>query len=234
MTEHSVVSKELWLAARRTLLEKEKAFSKQRDELAAQTRGLPWTPVDKDYIFAGPDGSENLADLFAGKSQLIVYHFMFGAEYEVGCKSCSILADHFDPSIAHLANRDVTMVAVSRGPLATIDAFKTRMGWQFKWFSSADNNFNHDYQVSFDEETFKPGVSEYNYQPGDVFDGHKKPGLSVFFKDDGGQIYHTYSSYARGLEAFLGVYRLLDVVPAGRDEGELAYGMEWVRHHDNY
>ena len=234
MTEHTIVSRELWLAARRTLLEKEKAFSKQRDELAAQTRALPWTRVDKNYIFEGPDGSESLAELFAGKSQLIVYHFMFGTHWQEGCKSCSILADHFNPSIVHLANRDVTMLAVSRGPLASLEAYKQRMGWQFKWLSSGDNGFNQDYQVSFDEAGFEAGTAQYNYSPCNEFPGAELPGLSVFYKDEDNTIYHTYSSYARGLEAFLGVYRLLDVVPAGRDEGDLAYGMEWVRRHDDY
>lgn len=234
MTEHTVVSRELWLASRRMLLEKEKAFSKQRDDLAAHTRGLPWTTVEENYVFEGPYGSESLADLFAGKSQLIIYHFMFGPDWEEGCKSCSILADHFDPSIVHLANRDVSLAVISRGPLTTLEAFKKRMGWKFKWLSSIGNDFNRDYQVFFDEDTFEPGVTEYNYQPCDEFSGRERPGLSVFYKDDDGKVYHTYSSYARGLEAFLGVYRLLDVVPAGRDEGELAYGMEWVHHHDNY
>jgi predicted dithiol-disulfide oxidoreductase (DUF899 family) len=234
MTEHTVVSRELWQAARKTLLEKEKAFTRARDELAAQTRALPWTRVDKNYVFDGPDGRESLADLFAGKKQLIVYHFMYGPDWEEGCKSCSIIADHFDPSIVHLANRDVAMVAVSRGPLSSLQAFKKRMGWKFKWLSSADNSFNHDYQVYFDEESFEPGVTEYNYKPQDDFGGRERPGISVFFKDDDGSIYHTYSSYGRGLEAFMGVYRLLDVVPAGRDEGELAYGMEWVHLHDKY
>jgi predicted dithiol-disulfide oxidoreductase (DUF899 family) len=190
--------------------------------------------VEKNYVFTGPDGDESLAELFAGNKQLIVYHFMYGNDWQEGCKSCSLIADHFDPSIVHLANRDVTMVAVSRGPLASLEKFRKRMGWQFKWLSSADNGFNHDYGVSFDESTFVPGNAEYNYRTQEAFPGTERPGLSVFYKDTDGGIYHTYSSYARGLEVFLGVYRLLDVVPAGRDEGELAYGMEWVHLHDKY
>ncbi len=234
MTEHTVVSRGAWLAARKKLLETEKEFSRQRDAMSGMIRELPWTAVDKKYIFDGPNGPESLADLFAGKSQLIVYHFMYGKDWQEGCKSCSILADHFGPSIVHLANRDVTMVVVSRGPLAALEAFKNRMGWQFKWLSSGDNGFNQDYRVSFDEDTFEPGVTEYNYRPNSTFPGTERPGLSVFYKDTDGAIYHTYSSYARGLEMFLGVYQLLDVVPAGRDEGELAYGMEWVQLHDDY
>jgi len=234
MTEHTVVSRELWLEARKTLLEKEKAFSKIRDELSVQTQALPWTRVDENYVFEGPDGSESLADLFADKGQLIIYHFMYGPDWVEGCKSCSIIADHFDPSIVHLTQRDVSMAVVSRGPLSNLEAFKKRMGWNFKWLSSESNTFNLDYGVYFDEDTFEPGVTEYNYNPVDGFGGRERPGLSVFYRDEDGGIYHTYSTYARGLEAFMGVYRLLDVVPAGRDESELAYGMEWVKLHDTY
>ena len=234
MTEHNIVSREEWLTARKKLLETEKEFSRQRDAMSGLIRELPWTAVDKNYIFDGPDGPESLADLFAGKNQLIIYHFMYGIDWHEGCKSCSILADHFDPSIVHLASREVSMVVVSSGPRAELEAFKKRMGWQFRWYSSGNNGFNQDYNVSCDEDSFEPGISEYNYQPLAEFTGTERPGLSVFYRNDDGAVYHTYSSYARGLEAFLGVYRLLDVVPAGRDENDLAYGMEWVKLHDTY
>lgn len=221
---------EEWIAARKELLKKEKEFTRLRDELSVMQRALPKERIEKKYVFDGPDGEETLADLFDGRSQLIVYHFMFDPEWEEGCKSCSLLADHYAPSIPHLVARDVTMVTVSRAPLEKLQAFSKRMSWNFKWVSSGNNDFNYDYNVSF-----KPDQEEvvYNYQKG-KFRNTEMPGISVFEKDADGNVLHTYSSYGRGLESFLSVYQLLDIVPKGRDEGDLSYGMSWVRHHDKY
>ncbi|MFQ5993449.1 MAG: DUF899 domain-containing protein [Acidiferrobacterales bacterium] len=233
MTNHAVVSHEQWVAARKKLLAKEKEFSRLRDALSQQRRDLPWEKVEKEYVFEGSDGKESLADLFDGRSQLIIYHFMFDPDWEEGCKSCSFLADHYDPSIIHLKHRDATMVTVSRAPLRKLQAFKRRMGWNFKWVSSLDSDFNWDYQVSFKPEDTEKKQVYYNYamQSFPVAEG---PGISVFFKKKSGDVYHTYSSYARGLDMFIGAYHLLDIVPKGRDEAGLSYGMEWLRHHDRY
>jgi predicted dithiol-disulfide oxidoreductase (DUF899 family) len=230
--EHPVVSRDAWLAARKELLTKEKAFTRQRDRLSAQRRELPWVKVDKAYVFDGPAGKETLADLFAGKSQLIVYHFMLGPGWEEGCASCSFLADHFDGAVVHLAQRDVSFVAVSRAPLAEIEAFERRMGWRFKWVSSHGNDFNHDFHVSFTKEELAKGKVDYNYG---LVEGHDElPGVSVFYKDDAGAVFHTYSCYARGLDILVGAYNWLDLAPKGRDEAELPWSMAWVRHHDRY
>lgn len=233
MAQPNVVSSEQWLAARKELLAKEKEFTRLRDELSDQIRSLPWKKVKKEYNFQTKQGFQSLTDLFAGRSQLIVYHFMFGPEWQEGCKSCSLIADHYDPLIVHLADRDVSLVTISRAPLEDLLTFRERMGWTFDWVSSLNSEFNWDFQVSFAPEELEQGKAKYNYveQPFPVEEG---PGLSVFYKDKQGQVYHTYSTYARGLETFLGVYRFLDIVPNGRDEGELTYGMEWVRHHDRY
>ncbi len=233
MPSHRVVPHHEWIAERKKLLEREKEFTRQRDQMSQALRGLPWERVEKEYVFEGPDGQESLADLFADRSQLIVYHFMFDPEWEEGCKSCSLLADHYDPSIVHLTHRDVTMVTVSRAPLAELETFKKRMGWSFKWVSSYESDFNRDYHVTFTPEELESGEALYNYDAGG-FVVPEAPGISVFCKGDEGEIFHTYSSYARGLDMFLGVYHLLDIVPKGRDEAELNYGMEWVRHHDRY
>jgi len=231
---HPIVTQEEWIDARKKLLAKEKEFTRLRDELGEAVRSLPWTRVREDYVFHGPDGVETLADLFEGRTQLIVYHFMFDPEWEDGCKSCSLLADHYDPAIVHLQQRDVTMVMVSRAPLERFEPFKRRMGWTFKWVSSHGCDFNFDYHVSARPEEVAKGALDYNYQNDMKFGGTELPGISVFFKDDDRTIYHTYSSYARGLDRFLGVYHLLDIVPKGRDEAGLPYGMDWVRHHDRY
>jgi predicted dithiol-disulfide oxidoreductase (DUF899 family) len=234
MSENSkVVSREKWLAAREELLNKEKEFNRLRDQLSKERRELPWVKVDKEYVFDAPGGKETLSDLFDGKSQLIVYHFMFGPEWEEGCRSCSFVSDHIDGSIAHLANRDVTLLAVSRAPLSKIEEFKKRMGWRFKWVSSSGNDFNFDYHVSFTKEELAEGKVYYNYamRPFDVEEG---PGVSVFFKNENGEIFHTYSSYARGLDLLIGAYNYLDLVPKGRNEAGLPYTMAWVRHHDRY
>jgi len=230
---HRVVSREEWTAARKEHLRKEKELTRARDQLAAERRELPWVKVDKTYVFDGPNGKEKLADLFGGRSQLMVYHFMFGPDWEAGCPSCSLLADHFDGAAVHLAQRDVTLVAVSRAPLAKIEAFRKRMGWRFKWVSSNGGDFNRDYHVSFTKEEMDAGDAYYNYAKGG-FPSEEGPGLSAFYKDPSGAIFHTYSTYARGLEVVLGAYMFLDMAPKGRDEGALPWTMAWVRHHDRY
>lgn len=233
MQTAAIVSPEEWVLARKRLLEKEKEFTRLRDELARQRRELPWERVEKQYVFDGPDGQETLADLFGGRSQLIVYHFMFGPEWPEGCPSCSMAADHFDRSLVHLAERDVALVAVSRAPRAQIEAFQKRMGWRFQWVSSYGNDFNRDYRVSFTKDEMAQGKVPYNYGLNE-FPREEAPGASVFYKDGNGEIFHTYSTYARGLEELLGVYGLIDWTPKGRDEGDLPYPMAWVRHHDRY
>jgi predicted dithiol-disulfide oxidoreductase (DUF899 family) len=222
-----------WLAARLELLRKEKEFSKLRDELSRKRRELPWEKIEKQYVFDGPNGKESLADLFASRSQLIIYHFMLGPGWAEGCPGCSLLADHFDGSIAHLNARDVTFVAVSRGTLAEITAFKKRMGWNFKWVSSNATDFNRDYDVSFSKEELAKGEVYYNYEK-QPFPKEEGPGASVFFKDAAGNIFHTYSSYGRGLDMMIGAYNWLDLAPKGRDEEGLPAPMAWVRHHDKY
>jgi predicted dithiol-disulfide oxidoreductase (DUF899 family) len=233
MQNHKVVSRDEWLAARKQHLIKEKEFTRLRDRLSAERRELPWVRVEKQYLFDGPDGKETLADLFEGRSQLIVYHFMFDPEWSEGCKSCSFLADQYNPSVVHLKQRDVSMVTVSRAPLEKLLSFRKRMGWTFKWASSFGNDFNRDFHVTFTAEELASKTANYNYDF-KLFPVTEAPGISVFFKDDEGNIFHTYSSYARGLDIFLSTYNLLDIVPKGRDEDGLRYTMEWIRHHDRY
>jgi predicted dithiol-disulfide oxidoreductase (DUF899 family) len=233
MDPTKVVQSAEWLAARKELLRKEKEFSRLRDELSRQRRALPWEKVDKNYIFDGPRGQESLADLFAGRSQLIVYHFMFGPGWKEGCPSCSFLADTFDGAVVHLAHRDVTFLAISRATLPEIEVFKKRMGWQFKWVSSFGNEFNHDYHVSFSKQERDNGKVYYNYDMME-FPSDEGPGTSVFYKNETGEIFHTYSSFARGLDPMIGTYNWLDLTPKGRDEGGLVHSMAWVRHHDKY
>jgi predicted dithiol-disulfide oxidoreductase (DUF899 family) len=228
-----VVSPAEWLAARKALLTKEKEFTHQRDALSTERRKLPWVSVDKEYVFDAPGGKQTLADLFAGRSQLIVYHFMFGPGWEEGCPSCSFLGDHFDGSVVHLAHRDVTFLAVSRARLQQIEAFKKRMGWRFKWVSSFGSDFNRDYHVSFTNGERENGKVYYNYQMSE-FPSEEGPGLSVFYKYQSGAVFHTYSTYGRGLDIFLGAYNFLDLAPKGRDEEGLKFTMAWVRHHDKY
>jgi predicted dithiol-disulfide oxidoreductase (DUF899 family) len=230
--QHTVVSQDGWLAARKALLAKEKEFSKARDQLSAARRALPWVKVEKSYVFDGPAGKETLADLFGAKSQLLVYHFMLGPGWVQGCPSCSFLADHFDGAVAHLAQRDVTLVVVSRAPLAEIEAYKKRMGWKFKWVSSYGTDFNRDYHVSFSNDEVA-GEVEYNYAMG-KFPSEEAPGISAFIKDEVGSVFHSYSSYARGLDILLGTYNFLDMAPNGRDEDGLPWTMAWVRRHDEY
>jgi predicted dithiol-disulfide oxidoreductase (DUF899 family) len=229
---HAIVSQDEWLAARKVLLAKEKEFSKARDQLSAARRALPWVKVAKSYVFDGPAGKETLADLFGAKSQLLVYHFMLSPGWVLGCPSCSFLADHFDGAVAHLAQRDVTLVVVSRAPLAEIEAYKKRMGWKFKWLSSYGTDFNRDFHVSFGKDEMA-GEVEYNYAMG-KFPSEEAPGLSAFIKDETGGVFHTYSSYARGLDILIGTYNFLDMAPKGRDEDALPWTMAWVRRHDEY
>jgi predicted dithiol-disulfide oxidoreductase (DUF899 family) len=228
-----VVSQAEWLAAREDLLSKEKDFTRQRDALSAERRKLPWVRVEKEYVFDSPGGTQTLADLFGGKSQLIVYHFMFGPGWKQGCPSCSFLADHFDASVVHLAHRDVMLLAVSRASWTEIEAFQKRMGWRFQWVSSNRNNFNRDFHVSFTKDELASGKADYNYGR-NGFASEEAPGVSVFVKDESGQVFHTYSTYARGLDILIGAYNYLDLVPKGRDEAGLPHGMAWVRHHDRY
>jgi predicted dithiol-disulfide oxidoreductase (DUF899 family) len=230
---HKVVSREEWIKARRLHLAKEKALTRQRDELSRERRELPWVKVDKQYVFDGAQGKQTLAELFDGRSQLIVYHFMFGNDWEQGCPSCSFLADHIDGSAVHLAQRDVTLLAISRARVSQIEAFKQRMGWRFNWVSSYGNDFNYDYHVSFTNEQVASGAKYYNY---DItsYPSEEAHGTSVFYKDAAGDIFHTYSAYARGCDILLGAYNWLDLAPKGRDEDGLGFTMAWVRHHDRY
>ena len=232
MTDHPVVSQSEWLAARKSLLAKEKAFTRLRDEMTAEQRALPWVKVEKNYVFESNNGKVSLSDLFEGRSQLIVYHFMFHPDWKAGCKSCSFWADNFNPAVAHLHQRDVSLVAISRAPLATLNAFEHRMGWSFPWVSSAGNSFNRDFEVSFTPDEAKDG-GNYNFGTR-RFKGEEAPGLSVFYKDKDGTIFRTYSTYSRGLDMLNGTYHLLDIVPKGRDEDALSYPMAWVRLHDEY
>jgi len=229
----TVVSPAEFLAARKQFLQKEKEFTRLRDELASERRQLPWERVDKKYVFEGPNGKETLADLFGEKSQLLVYHFMLGAGWSEGCKSCSYLADHFEAMIPHLRARDVSFVVISHAPYAEIAAFQKRMGWNFKWVSSAGSDFNFDYHVSFTPEEMNKHEVEYNFKKTE-FGSEEGPGASAFYKDAAGNLYHTYSTYARGLDIFVGAYNWLDIAPKGRDEEGLAFTMAWVRHHDKY
>jgi predicted dithiol-disulfide oxidoreductase (DUF899 family) len=230
---HQVVSKDRWLAERKALLAREKELTQLRDRVARERRALPWVRIEKNYVFDTPEGRRTLAELFEGRRQLLVQHFMLGPGWEQGCPSCSFMADHTDGMNVHLAHRDVTLVAISRAPLAEIERFRRRMGWQFKWVSSNANDFNFDFGVSFTPEEKARTEVTYNYgkQP---FESEELPGISVFCKDDAGELFHTYSTYRRGVEVMMGAYNLLDLTPKGRDEDNLSYGMEWVRHHDRY
>jgi predicted dithiol-disulfide oxidoreductase (DUF899 family) len=228
----AVVSHDRWIAARTALLAKEKEFTRAKDELNRLRRALPWERVGKPYVFEGPEGKETLAELFAGRSQLFVYHFMFGPEAQEGCKHCSFWADHFDGAALHLPHRDVSFVAVSRAPLAKLEQFKRRMGWRFKWVSSANTDFNYDHGVSFTPDQVKRGAMFYNYETTDAGMPDRE-GASVFYKDATGTVFHTYSCYARGIDMLNGTYHVLDLVPKGRDE-DPENPQSWVRYHDRY
>jgi predicted dithiol-disulfide oxidoreductase (DUF899 family) len=231
--QHTVVSQSEWLAARKALLAKEKEFTRARDELSRQRRKLPWVKIEKNYMFDTPNGRKSLAELFDGRSQLIVYHFMLGPGWNEGCPSCSYLADHFDGAAIHLAQRDVTLTVVSRAPLGEIDAYKKRMGWRFPWASSYGTDFNRDFHVSFTKDEMASKKAYYNYTTGG-FPSEEAPGMSVFYKSEAGEIFHTYSVYARGLDILVGAYNFLDHAPKGRDEEALPWSMAWVRRHDEY
>lgn len=233
MNSPKIVSPEEWLTARLALLRQEKEYTRLGDQLSADRRELPWVRMTNAYAFESPAGRVSLADLFGGHRQLIVQHFMLGPGWEQGCKSCSFMLDHFNPTVPHLAARDVAFAAISHAPLAEILPFKARMGWDVNWVSSHGTGFNQDFHVSFTEEEIARGGVPYNYGRMD-FPQTEAPGISVFARDDAGAVYHTYSTYGRGVEVVMTTYDLLDLVPKGRDEAGLEYGMEWLRHHDRY
>jgi len=230
---HSIVSSERWLAERKALLAQEKELTQLHDRIAQARRALPWVRIEKDYVFDTAEGPRSLADLFDGRRQLLVQHFMLGPDWAQGCPSCSYMADHADGMNVHLAQRDVTFLAVSRAPLAQIERFRQRMGWQFRWVSSHGSDFNHDFGVSFTQQQLASGKVPYNYTT-QAFPAEEAPGLSVFLRDDTGAVFHTYSTYGRGVEVMMGTYNLLDLVPKGRDEHNPGHTMDWVRHHDRY
>jgi predicted dithiol-disulfide oxidoreductase (DUF899 family) len=229
--DHRVVSHDEWLSARTAFLAREKDFTRLRDELSRERRDLPWEAVDKEYVFEGPDGKETFRDLFDGRSQLIVYHFMFDPAWEAGCPHCSRWADSFNGAIVHLNQRDVTMVAISRSPFAKLAAYRKRMGWTFKWLSSFETDFNFDYRVSFTPEEVAGKKAFYNFTLQDPRNLQRE-GVSVFYRDATGRLFHTYSTYARGIESMNVEYQYLDLVPKGRDEN--GRGPFWVRRHDEY
>jgi predicted dithiol-disulfide oxidoreductase (DUF899 family) len=231
MKNSKVVGAAEWLRARQVLLAKEKEFTRARDALSEARRDLPWERVEKSYVFEGPAGKETLADLFGGRSQLIVYHFMFGQDSTAGCTGCSFWADNFNGITVHLEQRDVTLLAVSRASREKLVAFQKRLGWSFKWVSSSDSDFNFDYQVSFDPNRAEGASYNYAPKPGPATE---MPGISVFYRDEAGAIFHTYSTFGRGLDLLNTAYNYLDLVPKGRDEADLPHRMAWVRHHDNY
>jgi len=230
---HPVVSDVRWTEARTQLLAREKELTRLHDQVASERRALPWRRITKNYVFDTPDGQRTLAQLFGGRHQLLVQHFMFGPGWEQGCPSCSFMADHTDGMTIHLAHRDISFAAVSRAPLADILRFRQRMGWQFDWVSSHGSDFNFDFAVSFTPEELASGEVNYNYRQG-YFPAEEAPGISVFAKDHAGEVFHTYSTFGRGVEAMMGAYALIDLTPKGRDERDVFYKMEWVRHHDRY
>jgi predicted dithiol-disulfide oxidoreductase (DUF899 family) len=233
MQPHKVVSPAEWLEARKELLEQEKAWTRERDRLAEKRRALPWVRIEKDYVFDGPEGPVTLADLFDGRSQLVVYHFMFGPEWEEGCPGCSFLSDHIDGARRHFEHNDVSFAAVSRGPIERLDAYRRRMGWSFAWVSSAHSDFNFDFHVSFRAGTRESGVF-YNFAQQSDPGIDELSGTSVFCKDADGTIYHTYSTFARGGEVYLTAYSVIDIPPMGRNETNMGNLNDWVRRHDRY
>jgi predicted dithiol-disulfide oxidoreductase (DUF899 family) len=230
---NAVVQEDRWLEQRKKLLAREKELTRLHDEVAAERRAMPWRRITKNYVFDTPQGKRTLAELFGDRRQLVVQHFMFGPGWEQGCPSCSYMADHTDGMTIHLAHRDIAFVAISRAPLADILKFRQRMGWKFDWVSSNASDFNFDFGVSFTKEALATGEVEYNYRKG-YFPAEEAPGISVFYKDDAGDVFHTYSTFGRGVEVMMGTYMLVDLAPKGRDERDVFYKMEWVRHHDRY
>jgi predicted dithiol-disulfide oxidoreductase (DUF899 family) len=233
MIMNAIVNQAQWLAQRKALLLREKELMRQQDQLARDRRALPWVRVDKQYVFDTPQGKRSLSDLFEGRRQLVVQHFMFAPGQERGCAHCSYMADHTDGALPHLAQRAVSLVAVSRAPLASLERMRKEMGWKFKWVSSGESDFNYDFHVSFAPEQVAGGEVNYNYA-GQAFPHEDAPGVSVFYKDDAGVVYHTYSTYGRGVEVMMHTYRFLDLTPLGRQEEGLPYTMAWVKHHDRY
>jgi len=233
MKDHNVVSGDEWLQARKELLVKEKQFTRLRDQLSQARRALPWEKIAKEYVFESPTGKQTLADLFDGRSQLIVYHFMYGPDWNEGCPSCSFWADNFNGIDIHLGHRDITMVAASRAPLKTLDAYKERMGWSFNWVSSLDTDFNFDFHVSFTPDEMEKGEMNYNYETR-KFPSEEGPGISVFYKNEQGDVFHTYSCFSRGLDMLNGAYHYMDLAPKGRDEDNLPYSMAWLNRRDQY
>ena len=233
MNNYREVSRDEWLAARKKHLIKEKEFTRLRDQLSQERRELPWVKVEKEYLFDGLNGKETLLDLFEGRSQLIIYHFMYGPDWEEGCPSCSFWADNFNDIVVHLNHRDITLIAVSSARLESLQAYKRRMAWTFKWVSSLGSDFNRDYHVSFLPDEMKKGEMYYNFGI-TKFPSEEAPGISVFYKSEQGKVFHTYSCYARGLDMLNGAYHYMDLVPKGRDEGGLPYSMAWVHRHDRY
>jgi predicted dithiol-disulfide oxidoreductase (DUF899 family) len=233
LENHKIVSQSEWMKARKDLLIKEKEFTILRDQFNQKRRDLPWVQVDKEYIFDGPNGKQNLLELFDGRSQLIVYHFMYDPNWNAGCPSCSFWADNFNGICIHLNQRDVTMIAVSRAPYNKIDAYKKRMGWKFKWVSSYNTDFNYDYHISFTSEELAKNKAFYNYID-HANPGTEREGVSIFYKNSSGRIFHTYSTYARGIDILNTAYNYLDLVPKGRDEAGYEFPQYWVRRHDEY
>jgi predicted dithiol-disulfide oxidoreductase (DUF899 family) len=233
MQPHPIVSREQWIEARKAHMAREKEFTRARDALSEARRSLPWVKVDKDYVFEGPAGKLTLAELFKGRPQLVVQHVMFKPDWDAACKSCSFWVDGFERMVPHLAARDTTMVAISLAPIAKLEAFKKRMGWTFDWYSSGSNAFNHDYGVTFSRDEIDKGEKKYNFGT-TPFYGEELPGISVFYRDEAGNIFHTYSCYARGLDMMNAAYHYLDLTPLGRHEDGLPYPMDWVRLRDQY
>ncbi len=233
LEDATVVDREQWTAARMAHLEEEKEFTRRRDELSRSRRELPWLEITEDYRFEGPDGEVGLADLFEGRSQLLVNHFMMGPGWEEGCPSCSFWADNYSGTEVHLAARDTTLIAISRAPLADIEAYRARMGWGFPWYSSENSSFNFDFAVSFTQEQIDSGEPLYNYGTQQAF-GEESPGMSIFAKSPDGRVFLTYQTFARGLDNLNGAYHMLDLMPKGRDEQDLPYGMAWLHRHDQY
>ena len=232
--DHPVVPQDRWLAARKSLLAHEKEMTRLRDQIARERRALPWVHIKKHYVFDAPEGKRTLAELFDGRHQLLVQHFMLGPDWEQGCPSCSFMSDHLSSGMQlHLAHRDTTLLVVSRAPLEQIERFRRRMGWEFNWVSSQGCDFNQDFGVSFSPQQVSSGEVPYNYGV-QAFPSEEAPGVSVFFKDDVGSVYHTYSTYGRGVEVMMGTYDLLDLTPKGRDERNPNWTMDWIRHHDRY